>query len=86
MPRPRSLIVSMTITSAGRAHGCRQNDAHKIVKGDPRLTIKSDGDDHHYCLSCAQKFLEADIVNLRRMLDDIEALRVPSSSGTSAVG
>ena len=79
MPRPRSLIVSMTITNAGRAHSCRQNDAHKIVKGDARLTIKSDGDDHHYCLSCAQKFLEADIVNLRRSLDDIKALQVSVS-------
>ncbi len=79
MPRPRSLIVSMTITNAGRAHGCRQNDTHKIVKGDSRLTIKSDGDEHHYCLACAQKFLEADIVNLRHMLDEIEALRVSVS-------
>ncbi len=76
MPRPRSLIVSMTITTAGRTHGCRQNDAHKIAKGDSRLTIKSDGDEHHYCLGCAQKFLEADIMNLRRVLDEIEALRV----------
>jgi len=46
---------------------------------DSRLAIKSDGDDHHYCLSCAQKFLEADIVNPRRMLDEIEALRVSVS-------
>jgi hypothetical protein len=44
----------MTITIAGRAHGCRQKDAHKIVKGDSRLTIKSDGDDHHYRHSCAK--------------------------------
>jgi hypothetical protein len=51
----------------------------KIVKDDSRLTIKSDGDDHHYCLSCAQKSLEADIVNPRRMLDEIEALRVSVS-------
>ena len=76
MPRPRSLIVSMTITNAGRAHSCRQDDGHKILKGDARLTIKSDGDDHHYCLACAQKFLEADIMNLRRLLGDVEALQI----------
>ena len=55
MARPRSLIVSMEWTYAGRAHDCRNNNKdHRIEKGQRRLTIKCDGDEHHYCVACAK--------------------------------
>lgn len=68
MARPRSLIVSMELTEAGRAHDCRNNKSHRIEKGQQRLTIKSDGDEHHYCLPCARSFLVADIERLKALL------------------
>jgi putative transposase len=40
MPRPKSLLVSMAITQAGRAHDGRFNPDHRISKGTNRLTIK----------------------------------------------
>ena len=68
MPRPRSLIVSMEWTHAGRAHDCRNNKDHRIEKGHRRLTINSDGDEHHYCVPCARTFLVADIKRLEALL------------------
>lgn len=68
MGRPRSLLVSMEFTTAGKAHTCRFNSAHKIAKGDQRLTIKDDGDKHHYCLACARSFLERDTERLKSFL------------------
>lgn len=73
MPRPKSLIVSMEITAAGRAHNCRQSGNHRIEKGMKRLTIKSDGDEHHYCLACAKTFLAKDIERLQALLAEAVA-------------
>lgn len=73
MARPRSLIVSMEITVAGNSHNCRNNDGHRIQKGAKRLTIKSDGDRHHYCLACAKGFLIKDAERLRALIEEVEA-------------
>lgn len=74
MPRPRSLIARMELTAAGRAHNCRQSDKHRIEKGMRRLTVKSDGEDHHYCLACATTFLTKDIERLQSLLAETRAL------------
>jgi hypothetical protein len=73
MARPRSLIVSMEITVVARAHDCRQSDSHRLEKGMKRLTIKSDGDEHHYCLACAKSFLVKDIERLKELLAAVNA-------------
>ena len=72
MSRPRSLIVSMEWTLAGRAHDCRNNKNHRLVKGQRRLTIRSDGDEHHYCVACAKTFLVADIKRLQTILEQAD--------------
>lgn len=73
MARPRSLIVSMEITEASRGHNCRQSSQHRIEKGMKRLTIKSDGASHHYCLACARFFLAKDVERLKTLLAEVEA-------------
>ncbi len=73
MPRHRSLIVSMEWTQAGRAHDCRSNKNHQLEKSHRRLTIKSDGDEHHYCVACAKTFLAADIKRLQTLLEQADA-------------
>jgi hypothetical protein len=70
----RSLIVSMEITTVGRAHDCRYNKNHRLEKGDRRLTVRADGDEHHYCLACAKTFLAKDVERLRTVLAEVEAL------------
>ena len=72
MPRHRSLIVSMEWTRAGRAHFCRSNKNHRLGKGQRRLTIKSDGDEHHYCVPCAKTFLASDIKRLQLLLEQAD--------------
>ncbi|HZP32833.1 MAG TPA: hypothetical protein VFB23_05645 [Candidatus Acidoferrales bacterium] len=74
MPRPKSVLASMEITIAGRAHDCRYNKNHRLEKGMSRLTIKDDGDEHHYCLSCARAFLLQGNERLRVLLSDVERL------------
>jgi hypothetical protein len=74
MPRPKSVVVSMEITTVGRAHDCRFNKNHRLEKGMQRLTIKEDGDEHHYCLPCARSFVLQGSARLRTLLADIEQL------------
>ena len=69
----KSLIVTMEITAAGRAHNCRFNKKHRLEKGVRRLTIRSEGNEHHYCLACAKIFLVKDIERLRALLMEVEA-------------
>lgn len=70
----KSLIISMAITSAGRAHNCRYNKKHRLEKGSKRLTIKSNGDEHHYCIACARIFLLKDIDRLNLLLADVNRI------------
>jgi hypothetical protein len=63
----------MEWTQAARAHDCRYNKNHRLEKGYRRLTIKSDGDEHHYCLACAKTFLAADIKRLQTLLEQADA-------------
>lgn len=63
----------MEITTAGRAHNCRQSKRHPIEKGMKRLTIKSGGDSHHYCLACARAFFVKDLEQMQAILRQIDA-------------
>ncbi|TRZ53142.1 hypothetical protein D4S03_02260 [bacterium] len=71
MPRPKSLLVSMEITVAGKAHNCRFNKGHRIEKGVSRLTVNPD---QHYCLPCARSFIAKDLQRLQSLLADVNRL------------
>jgi hypothetical protein len=68
----RSLLVRMQWTTAGRAHDCRYNKRHRIEKGHRRLTIKSDGDEHHYCVPCAKSFFEHDLKRFQTLYEQAD--------------
>ena len=72
MLRPKSVVVSMEITTAGRAHDCRYNKNHRLEKGIRRLTIREDGDEHHYCLACGRIFLVQGIKRLQSLLTEVD--------------
>ena len=63
----------MEITTAARAHKCRQSERHRIEKDMKRLTIKSDGNAHHYCLACARGFFVKDLERMQAILAEIDA-------------
>jgi len=77
MARPKSLVVSMEITVVGRAHDCRYNKNHRLEKGMSRLTIKEDGDEHHYCLTCARVFLVQGVERLTALITAVDAALRP---------
>ncbi len=70
----KSLLVSMKITAAQRAHDCRYNKRHRISKEDHRLTIKVDGDPHHYCIACAKVFIADSLARLNALNDEVQKL------------
>lgn len=73
MARSKSLIKNVNITEAKRAHNCKSNVRHRIVKGNFRLTVKEGQDEYNYCVACGIKFLDkaiADLKNLRALLPD----------------
>lgn len=78
--RPKSLIVSMEITDAGTSHNCRNNENHRIAKGDKRLTVKTDDGPRHYCLACARGFLAKDLDRLQVLLAETERSMQPAGS------
>lgn len=71
MPRPKSLIKNIEITMAGASHNCKNNNSHRIKKGERRLTIKEGRSHKHYCIFCAQDFLKRDIEKLNSCLSDL---------------
>lgn len=75
----KSVVVSMEITVAERAHNCRFNDNHRISKGMSRLTIKEDRSELNYCLPCAKKFLAKGFARLTAVQAEVDALLSPAN-------
>lgn len=71
MPRPKSLLKTIDITTAGKAHNCKANKSHKIVKGDRRLTIKEGQSVSNYCLDCGRHFIGISMDNLKQISEEI---------------
>jgi hypothetical protein len=78
MPYGKSVILTMAVTTAGNSHNCRFDKSHRIKKGMKRLTMKVDGDPHHYCLSCGGRFLETGIERLQALLAEVNTLSTQS--------
>lgn len=72
MGRPKSLIDTATVERAGKAHNCQSTDAHRLQKGEVRLTVKAEGRTAHYCRECALKIIERDLEILSRLRADLK--------------
>lgn len=75
----KSLLVSMEITTAGRGHNCRYKKTHRIEKGNRRLTVRVDGDDHNYCLACAKLFMADSATRLEALKTEVDRLAAASA-------
>jgi hypothetical protein len=64
MARIKSLIVRVLIDTAGKAHNCQANSAHRIKKGDLRLKVRNGRSWDPYCRACADVIIERDIEKL----------------------
>ena len=71
MPRPKSIIKSVQIDIAEKAHNCKHNKSHRIQRGDKRLKLRKDRAWEHYCTACAKDILERDIQTMNRLLEEL---------------
>ncbi len=72
MTRPKSLIKNIKITKAKRAHTCKSNRQHKILKDDLRLAVKEGQSERNYCIDCGRKFLDSSMNKLSELRSSIE--------------
>lgn len=71
MPRIKSLIIRSEVDTAKRAHNCRGNVRHRIVRGDKRLKVRHGRDWRHYCLQCANAIIKRDQNTLNALARDL---------------
>ena len=71
---PESLLMPMEFTTAGHAHLCGYNRQHWLEAGMVRLTVRSNNDEHHYCLECANTLLIQGIGQLQIFLAGLSGL------------
>jgi hypothetical protein len=67
VPRRRSLISTVEVSHAQRAHRCRHDKAHTLDKGDVRLTVMEEGRPFNYCASCSLVMVDEGIERLQRL-------------------
>lgn len=79
MGKPRSLLRTLSIGTAGRRHPCRSAKNHVLHKGDPILIVKVDRDSAHYCSDCARKFFNTARQQLSALEEQLGRTTPPSS-------
>lgn len=81
MPRIKSLITTVEIGIAKKAHSCQGNAAHRLLKGDRRMEVKNERSWDYYCLDCGRKILMRDVEKIKATLAIITDGGVNSDEG-----
>ena len=68
MAKLKSFVKTIAIDHALKSHNCQHSNAHRLAKGDIRLSLKTQRSYEYYCGSCAIASLEADICKLNEFL------------------
>lgn len=79
MPRVKSLLTTVEVDVAKRAHDCQGNSAHRLAKGDRRLAVKKERGWDYYCIDCGIRILERDAERVQSMLSIIKNGNVTTS-------
>ena len=67
MPRPKSIIQSVEVDEAQKAHNCQHNKSHRLERGDKRLKVWDQRSPEHYCVTCALDIIARDIAKLQEI-------------------
>ena len=78
MPRIKTLLTTVEIDVAQRAHDCQGNPAHRLSKGDRRLAVKKERGWDYYCMDCALKILDRDAEKIKTIFVAIAGEHRPS--------
>ncbi len=73
MPRVRSLIETVAIDIAQRAHNCQGNANHRLEAGVKRLKVRKQRSWDHYCMECAKRILEQDVIKLQGLIQEFSS-------------
>ena len=65
----KSLIGSVKVDVALRAHNCQANARHRVERGDVRLKVRNGRSWNHYCRECASAIISRDIAKLTALQD-----------------
>lgn len=79
MARQRSLLRTVSVSTAGRRHSCRSDDSHVLLKGDTMLVVKVDRDKFHYCTQCALLFIDTARRTLTALAEQLGESSAPRS-------
>ena len=79
MGRRKSFVSMLIVEQALKSHNCRFNQAHRIGRGDVRLTAKEGRAKLRYCAVCAVAFMEADIELLRLKIRELQSAATNST-------
>jgi hypothetical protein len=70
----KSLVASIDIDQALRAHDCQANARHRIQGGDWRLKVRNGLGWNHYCMPCAKKIVQRDLEKLQKLAQRVTAI------------
>lgn len=65
MAAPKSVLISISVDEALKAHDCQHNSRHRLEKGHRRLKVRKDRSYEHFCVVCALAIVERDIARLQ---------------------
>ena len=82
MPRIKSILISVQIDQAKKAHNCQANTRHRIERGDTRLNVRSGRSWDRYCISCAKTIIQRDIAELQELQRKFQTFPDPNTSPT----
>ena len=86
MPKHKSLIKNVSITSVQRAHNSQHNSKCRLHKGESRLTVKEGRAVSHYSLVMGEVFLKEGISRLQELLAELQALRLLQDAAEAGPG
>lgn len=75
----KSLLCTVRFDIAANSHNCRRNKAHRITKGDRRLSVRDGRSFKRYCLECARQILERDAAAIANLQGELEGTGQPAS-------
>lgn len=71
MAKPKSLLPSVVVDEAKKAHNCQHNAAHRLELGDKRLRVRVRRTHEHFCSTCSLEIIERDIAKLQALAREL---------------
>jgi len=77
MPRPKTILQSIEVDEAKRAHNCQHNAAHRLECGDKRLKVKNQRSCEHFCCACGLEIIARDMAKLKEIAEQLRGGQAP---------